>query len=335
MPVGLRKVTPFRNGTPLKRISLRSKHYHDRQRQNEARAELSSAITAFGKKDLINPYADITNTFGGLANPFADQENPFADIQAPKFQTEFENKMEDLGVNTKAAEFAQQQFQQSQAATLQSMKEAGLSGSQVQQIANKSLEFTSGQRADIGGQEQQNRAMAAKGAEGVQRLEAQAKKDQAIAGFETDKLVRQGQFDVDKLIGSTQLDVDKTVMEGDWKTQMAQAQGIADLQNLELQRDQGVLAAQAGLIEGRGAEMAARKWHQSDRKLKHNIILVGKSPSGLNIYNFEYKNSKFGKGIWQGVMSDEIPSDAVAQHVDGYDMVDYSKIDVNFVKIKN
>ena len=59
---------------------------------------------------------------------------------------------------------------------------------------------------------------------------------------------------------------------------------------------------------------------------------MGKSPSGLNIYNFEYKNKQ---GIYQGVMSDEIPYDAVTKHSNSYDMVNYNKIDVDFIKIKN
>ena len=160
MAVGLKKAIPFRNGSPLQ-FSLRGKRYHDRKRQDKARSELKSQIGKLGA-DLTDPYTDITNTFGGLANPFADQENPFADLTAPKFQTEFENKFEDLGVNTKAAEFAQQQFQQNQAAQLQSMKEAGISGSQVQAMANASLQQAATTRADIGGQEQQNKAMAAK-----------------------------------------------------------------------------------------------------------------------------------------------------------------------------
>ncbi len=261
MAVGLKKATPFRNGSPLQ-LSFRSKTWHAKQRLKDKRADLRGDIDKLGA-DLTDPYADITNTFGGLTNPFADQENPFANLQAPKFQTEFENKFEDLGVNTKAAEFAQQQFQQNQAAQLQSMKEAGISGSQVQAMANASLQQAATTRADIGGQEQQNKAMAAQGAEGVQRLEASAKKEQAMASFETDKLVRQGQFDVDKLVGSAQLDVDKTVMEGDWKTQMAQAKGAAELQNLELQRDQAKLAALAGVIEGESAQIASKKWWQS------------------------------------------------------------------------
>ena len=32
-------------------------------------------------------------------------------------------------------------------------------------------------------------------------------------------------------------------------------------------------------------------------------------------------------------MSDEIPQEAVLKHIDGYDMVDYSKLDVVFKQI--
>lgn len=68
----------------------------------------------------------------------------------------------------------------------------------------------------------------------------------------------------------------------------------------------------------------------SDRKLKENIKLTGVSLSGLNIYTFEYIDKKHGEGVYQGVMSDEVPPSAVVKHRDGYDMVDYSKIDVDF-----
>ena len=71
----------------------------------------------------------------------------------------------------------------------------------------------------------------------------------------------------------------------------------------------------------------------SDRRLKENIKLIGYSPSGLKIYNFEYINKAFGQGIFQGVMSDEIPMGAVIKNKDGYDRVDYSKIDVEFKQI--
>ena len=46
----------------------------------------------------------------------------------------------------------------------------------------------------------------------------------------------------------------------------------------------------------------------------------------------EYKNLKYGVGLFQGVMSDEIPQEAV-KTIDGYDMVDYSMLDVEFKQI--
>ena len=71
----------------------------------------------------------------------------------------------------------------------------------------------------------------------------------------------------------------------------------------------------------------------SDRRLKNNISKIGESPSGLNIYSFEYNDKKFGEGIWQGVMSDEITKDAVVVGDDGYDRVDYSMLDVEFKQL--
>jgi len=68
----------------------------------------------------------------------------------------------------------------------------------------------------------------------------------------------------------------------------------------------------------------------SDRRLKHRIKLVGYSPSGLKIYNFSYIGDN---KVYQGVMSDEIPQHAVVKGDDGYDRVDYSKLDVEFKNI--
>ena len=70
----------------------------------------------------------------------------------------------------------------------------------------------------------------------------------------------------------------------------------------------------------------------SDRKLKKNISKIGKSNSGLNIYSFEYKNPIFGEGLFQGVMSDEAPEEAVIP-MDGYNAVNYNMLDVEFKNI--
>ena len=66
----------------------------------------------------------------------------------------------------------------------------------------------------------------------------------------------------------------------------------------------------------------------SDIRLKENIELVGKSPSDINIYKFNYKDSPT---TYQGVMAHEVPW-ANVKHSNGYMMVDYNKIDVEFKK---
>ena len=72
---------------------------------------------------------------------------------------------------------------------------------------------------------------------------------------------------------------------------------------------------------------------KSDRRLKENIRLIGKSIKGINIYTWTYKNQELdGKGTYQGVMAQEVPHAAI-QHPDGYLMVDYSKVDVEFKKV--
>ena len=64
----------------------------------------------------------------------------------------------------------------------------------------------------------------------------------------------------------------------------------------------------------------------SDIRLKDNIELVGKSHSDINIYNFTYLNDPT---VYQGVMAHEVPWASV-KHDNGYLMVDYNKVDVDF-----
>lgn len=67
----------------------------------------------------------------------------------------------------------------------------------------------------------------------------------------------------------------------------------------------------------------------SDTRLKENIEKVGLSPSGINIYEFNYKG---GKGKYRGVLADEVPW-AASKDKDGFKMVDYSQVDVPFEKV--
>ena len=70
----------------------------------------------------------------------------------------------------------------------------------------------------------------------------------------------------------------------------------------------------------------------SDIELKENIELVGKSPSGINIYEFNYKDEAYGEGRYVGVIAQEVP-EASVEMSNGYLAVDYSKIDVNFIRV--
>jgi hypothetical protein len=70
----------------------------------------------------------------------------------------------------------------------------------------------------------------------------------------------------------------------------------------------------------------------SDIATKENIKQVGVLPSGINIYEFEYKpefKDAAGHGRFVGVMAQEVQKvipEAVAVGADGYMMVDYSKV---------
>ena len=67
----------------------------------------------------------------------------------------------------------------------------------------------------------------------------------------------------------------------------------------------------------------------SDIRLKTNIEFLGKSPSNINIYSFNY----IGNPVkYVGVMAHEVPW-ASEKHSNGYLMVDYNKIDVDFRRL--
>jgi hypothetical protein len=67
---------------------------------------------------------------------------------------------------------------------------------------------------------------------------------------------------------------------------------------------------------------------RSDIRLKENIQLIGRSLSNINIYSFKYKGEQ---GYYEGVMAQEVPWASIVGD-DGYLMVDYSKVDVEFKK---
>jgi hypothetical protein len=119
-------------------------------------------------------------------------------------------------------------------------------------------------------------------------------------------------------------------------------QGLSQAANTAFQGAQAANAANAGfwsgLISGGAQAYGASKMGAalaaSDIRLKENIKQVGVLPSGLNIYEFEYKDEykdrpNTGHGKFMGVMAQEVEKvipEAVSFDADGFRQVDYSLI---------
>lgn len=77
----------------------------------------------------------------------------------------------------------------------------------------------------------------------------------------------------------------------------------------------------------------------SDINLKKNVKHIGVSPYGIKIYQFEYKNpTKYGKGVYIGTIAQELIGtkweSAVKKNKNNELCIDYSQIDIRFIKIK-
>tara|TARA_R110002020_G_scaffold45737_4_gene130667 strand:+ start:2407 stop:3393 length:987 start_codon:yes stop_codon:yes gene_type:complete len=74
----------------------------------------------------------------------------------------------------------------------------------------------------------------------------------------------------------------------------------------------------------------------SDARLKENILQIG-SRDGINLYEFEYIDKKWGEGRYRGVMAQDLLQtsyrNAVHLNDDGYMLVDYSKLPVDMEKV--
>lgn len=85
----------------------------------------------------------------------------------------------------------------------------------------------------------------------------------------------------------------------------------------------GSLLGLGGLFAGPGG---LAKLFGSDRRLKEDIQVQGKLPSGLGVYSFRYLG---GKSKFLGVMADEVAAvfpKAVVYGPDGYASVDYGRV---------
>jgi len=231
-----------------------------------------------------------------------------------KFENPYEgmeNYYEDLTVSTQAADFQMEQGAQQRANVMQALQGAaggsGIAGL-AQTLVNQGTLQARQVSMDILQQERQNTMMQTRGASAADMAERGG-----AAMVQSAEMQRQ----------STLLGIEYGGMAGD---------------NAGLQAAYGnQMSAFGSQAQIAGAQMGM--WGNivggalSDRRLKKNIQLIGKSSNELNIYSFEYKYPQFGEGLYQGVMSDEVPQEAIIKHFDGYDRVNYNMLDVEFKQI--
>jgi len=274
------------------------------QKKNEA--ELESIKKS--RQAIINPYAS-TKDLSDLSKDLSGQ---------------FSNPYNNLGVATAAAEIQMEQSDIALANTLDTIRATGASAGGATALAQAALQSKKGIAASIEQQEAQNEKLKAQGEQALQQQKvSEQQRLQSIA-------ISEGQ----------------RVQSAEAAGKQFEYQAQENRTNADLDRASGMISqsmankasanqAQASAISGIGTGLASVGTAAlSSVGSKKKIRLMGKSPSGLNIYAFEYINKAFGKGVWQGVMADEVPSDAVIKNFVGdFDGVDYSKIDVEFKQL--
>ena len=307
-----------------------------------------------------NDTANDSTTLLDNLNNFERQpiENPYSGSSAFQFEDnsgEFNNPYANLKVATQAAEFEAQQTDQALANTLDTLRSAGMGAGGATALAQAAAKSKQGISASIEQQETQNQKLRAQGEQQLQQLVV-AEKGRVESMQSAENARVQGQmgkgkammFNAQEIRDNTELDR----MQGLYDNSRAQEQ---QYRNDAMSSFTGAASSLAGIGMGQFGKLgggggggggvpggagsgqftsqffSGPQFTQSDVRLKKNISKIGKSTSGLNIYQFDYINKK---GTYQGVMSSEVPKEAVLVDDNGYDMVDYSKVDVDFKRIK-
>jgi len=286
--------------------------------QRKAEAELRSIKNS--RQDIINPYAS-TEDLSSLASDLSGQlSNPF----------------QQLGVATQAAEIQMEQTDIALANTLDTIRATGASAGGATALAQAALQSKKGIAASIEQQEAQNEKLKAQGEQQLQQQKmSEAQRLQSIAISEGQRVqaaeAAGKQFEFAAREDRTNADLDRA--SGMISQAAANKASANQAQAAAISGIGSGIASAVGAVAG-GGGFAKGGAFGSDRRMKKNIKLIGKSNSGLKIYAFEYINKTLGKGVWQGVMSDEIPNNAVIKNFVGdFDGVDYSKIDVDFKQL--
>lgn len=255
-----------------------------------------------------------------IPNPYANFED--VSSMATDLSSMMSNPYLNLGVATQAAEFQAEEADIALANTLDTLRSSGASAGGATALAQAALQSKRGVSASIEKQEAQNQKLAAQGeAQLIDAKVGEATRQQNIQMSEAQR-IQQAEAAGEQFQYAEQ--------------ETRDMQQLNRLSGQQAQQESNASQARANQNAAYGAGIGAvggiASAAMSDRRFKKNIKLIDTSKSGLNIYSFEYINKGLGEGIFQGVMSDEIPKEAVIPF-DGYNLVDYSQIDVEFKKI--
>jgi hypothetical protein len=257
------------------------------------KGDMNDAKGAYDKEK--DAFRNLENT-----NPYANIKNQFADL---------ENTMEDMTVNTQQADFERDMAQQQQANIMGAMSQGGsFDAGNIQALVGAGANQARQASASIGQQEAQNKM--------AERQQAGANQMAKASGAERVAMAKAA---------------------GESERQQREADKQATLMGMAGQEAAAATDAfnqnKASMIEGFGSFAGDALSFLSDRRLKKNIKKVGKSKSGLNVYEFEYKDKSLGKGTYQGVMADEVPKKALIKK-GKYNFVNYDAIDVVSKRIR-
>jgi len=320
-----------------------------RDRANALSAEMDELELT--RQDVINPYDDVVSLDDMIIDNSGILSNPF----------------ENIGVATQAAKFQAEEADIALANTLDLLAATGASAGGATALAQAALQSKRGVSKSLEEQEVQNDRLAAQGEQFLQQQQlSEARRVQQAQMTEAQRIQQAEVLGEEFVYGeyerreTEQLNRLQAQITGQQQAEVAARQNAANIMSSGISAGAQVLGsgitAAALMPASTGNTGAFNDFSKfniqpppslvgstplpqfgyqspSDIRLKKNIKLIGRSNSGLKIYSFEYIDKKHGSHTYQGVMSNEVPKEAVIKGNDGYDLVDYSKLDVEFKRI--
>ena len=305
----------------------------------------SGAITGAGGATALAQQAAKSKQGIGADIQRQEQQNQQA-AAAGQQQLEAQRASQDQFNVGAQNQFSSQQAQLSQQANLANQSAANQASQFTAQAQNQAGQFSAqaqNQAAQFGAQAANQFSLSQFGAQNAANLaNAQSQNQFALSQFGAENQAaannaqaanQAAQFSAGAANSASQFNAQQQNAQAGQQAQLEQASQqqqynqLRDQLNLAGDRkasaDQARAQATNDLVGGIAGVAGA---FLSDERLKENVVKVGESESGLNIYHFNYKD--IPTVVFEGVMAQEVPSDAKVELDNGYLGVNYDVIDV-------